>query len=314
MRDSPQTLNQRKGAGCYPIDTAMELNTEILTAPPLDAATVVMLRDGPAGLQVLLMRRHQASNVLGGVYVFPGGKLDPEDQNPLWLERLSQDSDTLHQRLNEPDLPTERATGLFVAAMREAYEECRVLLGCASHASPGVHPVLQALRSGQSWHSAFQSQALALHTDALLPWCRWITPRQASVTNKRFDTRFFVTQVPDDQLAEHDNFEATEVLWITPRDALLRYWNREIELAPPQIMSLVHLNRHPNAQSVLTEAQNRRPPVIEPEPYDQEGVRTICYPGDPRHSVTQAAFPGPSRLMFKNKRFEPEQGLAALLD
>jgi 8-oxo-dGTP pyrophosphatase MutT (NUDIX family) len=292
----------------------MELNTAILTAPPLDAATVVMLRDGPSGLQVLLMRRHQASNVLGGVYVFPGGKLDPEDQNPFWQERLSQNSATLHQRLNEPDLPSERATGLFLAAMREAYEECRVLLGCASHASPGFHPVLQALRSGQSWHSAFQSQPLALHTDALLPWCRWITPRQASVTNKRFDTRFFVTQVPDDQLAEHDNFEATEVLWITPRDALLRYWNREIELAPPQIMSLVHLNRHPNAQSVLTEAQNRRPPVIEPEPYDQEGVRTICYPGDPRHSVTQAAFPGPSRLMFKNKRFEPEGGLAALLD
>jgi hypothetical protein len=201
-----------------------------------------------------------------------------------------------------------------VAAMREAYEECRVLLGCATHASPGVHPLLQALRSGESWHSAFQSQALSLHTDALLPWCRWITPRQASVTNKRFDTRFFVTQVPDDQLAEHDNFEATEVLWITPRDALLRYWNREIELAPPQIMSLVHLNRHPNAQSVLTEAHNRRPPVIEPAPYDHEGVRTICYPGDPRHSVTQAAFPGPSRLMFKNKRFEPDGGLAALLD
>jgi 8-oxo-dGTP pyrophosphatase MutT (NUDIX family) len=251
---------------------------------------------------------------LGGVYVFPGAKLDPEDQNPFWQERLSQDSATLHQRLNEHDLPSERAAGLFVAAMREAYEECRVLLGCAVHASAGVHPLLQALRSGESWHSAFQSQALSLHTDALLPWCRWITPRQASVTNKRFDTRFFVTQVPDDQLAEHDNFEATEVLWTTPRDALLRYWNREIELAPPQIMSLVHLNRHPNAQSVLTEAQNRRPPVIEPEPYDHEGVRTICYPGDPRHSVTQAAFPGPSRLMFKNKRFEPERGLADLLD
>jgi 8-oxo-dGTP pyrophosphatase MutT (NUDIX family) len=292
----------------------MELNTTILTAPALDAATVVMLRDGPAGLQVLLMRRHQASNVLGGVYVFPGGKLDPEDQNPFWQERLSQDSATLHQRLNEPDLPRERAAGLFVAAMREAYEECRVLLGYPSHTSPGVPPLLQALRSGQSWHSAFQSQALALQTDALLPWCRWITPRLASVSNKRFDTRFFVTQVPDDQMAEHDNFEATEVLWITPRDALLRYWNREIELAPPQIMSLVHLNRHPNAQSVLTEAQNRRPPVIQPEPHDHEGVRTICYPGDPRHSVTQAAFPGPSRLMFRNKRFEPEGGLSALLD
>jgi 8-oxo-dGTP pyrophosphatase MutT (NUDIX family) len=129
----------------------MELNTTILTTPPLDAATVVMLRDGPDGLQVLLMRRHQASNVLGGVYVFPGGKLDPEDQSPAWLPRLSQDSATLHQRLNEPDIPSERASGLFVAAMREAYEECRVLLGCAPHAEPQAQALLQALRSGQSW-------------------------------------------------------------------------------------------------------------------------------------------------------------------
>lgn len=291
----------------------MELNTETLTATPLDAATVVMLRDAPSGLQVLLMRRHQASNVLGGVFVFPGGKLDAQDQDPVWLQRLSQDSTHLHQRLNEPDIPKERASGLFVAAMREAYEECRVLLGCAPHAEPQAQSLLQALRSGQSWHQAFAAQTLALHTEALMPWCRWITPRQASVTNKRFDTRFFVTQVPDDQLAEHDNFEATETLWIAPREALLRYWDREIELAPPQIMSLVHLSRHPHAQSVLAEAQSRRPPVIEPEPFDQDGVRTICYPGDPRHSVQHAAFPGPSRLMFKNKRFEPELGLAALL-
>lgn len=292
----------------------MELNTETLTATPLDAATVVMLRDGPDGLQVLLMRRHQASDVLGGVYVFPGGKLDPEDQHPAWQQRLSQDNTTLHQRLHEPDIPSERASGLFVAAMREAYEECRVLLGCAPHADAQAQALLQALRSGQNWHQAFQTQALNLHTEPLLPWCRWITPRQASVTHKRFDTRFFVTQVPDDQLAEHDNHEATETLWIQPREALLRYWRREIELAPPQIMSLVHLSRHSHAQSVLTEAQNRRPPVIEPEPFDQEGVRTICYPGDPRHPVRQAAFPGPTRLVYKNKRFEPTLGLSALLD
>ena len=292
----------------------MELNSEILTAPPLDAATVVMLRDGEEGLQVLLMRRHQASNVLGGVYVFPGGKLDPEDQDPAWLQRLSQDSATLHQRLNEPELPKERAAGLFVAAMREAYEECRVLLGHNPAQADETGALQQALRSGQNWHEAFQTRAVELHTDQLVPWTRWITPKQASVTNKRFDTRFFVTQVPDDQLAEHDNHEATEALWIRPRDALTRYWDYDIELAPPQIMSLVHLSKHPDARSVLAEARGRLPPVVQPEPFEQDGIRTICYPGDPRHSVRQAAFPGPSRLMFKNKRFEPERGLSALLD
>ena len=94
----------------------------------------------------------------------------------------------------------------------------------------------------------------------------------------------------------------------------MRYWNREIELAPPQIMSLVHLSRHANAQSALAEAQNRKPPVGQPEPVDQDGIRTICYPGDPRHSDPQPAWEGPTRLTFRNGRFEPDGGLDALLN
>ena len=292
----------------------MELNTETITTPPLDSASVVLLRDHAEGMQVLLLRRHQASNVLGGAYVFPGGKLDAADQSPALLARLSQDTATLHQRLAEPELPADRAAALFVAAIREAFEECRVLLGQAHNETLDLQALQNALAQGQSWSDAFQHLSLQLRTDALVPWTRWITPRQASVTNKRFDTRFFITRVPDGQTATHDNHETTETLWITPRQALIRYWDRQIELAPPQIMSLVHLTRHPNTDSALAEAHSRKPPVIEPEPFDQGGIRTICYPGDPRHSVTQAAFPGPSRLMFKNKRFEPELGLAALLD
>ena len=292
----------------------MELNTETITTPPADAATVVLLRDTAEGLQVLLLRRHQASNVLGGAYVFPGGKLDAADQHPDVLSRLSQGSDQLRARLAEPDLLPTHAAGLFVAAIREAFEECRVLLGQAENGQADLAALQASLSAGQTWREALQTHALQLQTQALVPWTRWITPKQASVTNKRFDTRFFITQVPSDQTARHDEHETTETLWIGPREALLRYWNREIELAPPQIMSLVHLSRHPDAQSVLTEAAKRQPPVVEPEPFDQDGIRTICYPGDPRHSVAQAAFPGPSRLMFKNKRFEPELGLTALLD
>jgi 8-oxo-dGTP pyrophosphatase MutT (NUDIX family) len=292
----------------------MELNTEIITTPPADAATVVLLRDTADGLQVLLLRRHQASNVLGGAYVFPGGKLDAADQHPEILSRLSQGSDHLHERLAEPELPHAKAGGLFVAAMREAFEECRVLLGQAENGIADLSALQASLENGQSWSEALQAHALTLQTEALVPWTRWITPKQASVTNKRFDTRFFITQVPADQTARHDEHETTETLWIGPREALLRYWNHEIELAPPQIMSLVHLSRHANAQSALAEARNRKPPVVQPEPFEQDGIRTICYPGDPRHSMAEPAFPGPSRLMFKNKRFEPELGLAALLD
>jgi 8-oxo-dGTP pyrophosphatase MutT (NUDIX family) len=292
----------------------MELNTNIITTPPLDSASVVLLRDSAQGMQVLLLRRHLASSVLGGAYVFPGGKLDPADQSPALLDKLSQNVATLHQRLAEPDLSAERAAGLFVAAIREAFEECRILLGQTAVDSPDLQALQDALANGQSWSEAFQNLSLRLSTDTLVPWTRWITPRQASVTHKRFDTRFFITRVPEDQTAEHDNHETTETLWVTPREALIRYWDHQIELAPPQIMGLVQLARHPDTQSALSEAQSRRPPVVEPEPFDHDGIRTICYPGDPRHSVSQPAFPGPTRLLFKNKRFEPELGLAGLLD
>ena len=60
----------------------MELNHETIDTPPRDAASVVMLRDSAAGLEVLLMRRHTDSAVLGGAYVFPGGKVDAADTAP----------------------------------------------------------------------------------------------------------------------------------------------------------------------------------------------------------------------------------------
>jgi 8-oxo-dGTP pyrophosphatase MutT (NUDIX family) len=292
----------------------MELNTDIITTPPLDSASVVLLRDSSHGLQVLLLRRHQASNVLGGAYVFPGGKLDTADQHPRMLQCLSQDASTLHQRLCEPELAQPRAAGLFVATVREAFEECRILLGQASASSAHLEALQEALQQGQTWAEAIASLSMKLDTHHLVPWTRWITPRQASVTSKRFDTRFFLARVPDGQTAEYDNHETTEALWLTPREALERYWAHQIEMAPPQIMGLVQLARHADTASALAEAQSRQPPIVEPEPFDQDGIRTICYPGDPRHSVRQRAFPGPTRLMFKNKRFEPEMGLAALLD
>ena len=133
-----------------------------------------------------------------------------------------------------------------------------------------------------------------------------------SVSSKRFDTRFFVAEVPANQVARHDDFETTASAWLQPKLALQQYWDRQIELAPPQIMSLAHLSRHASVHSVLQEARQRPPPVIFPESYDEAGERLICYPGDPRHSVPTLAMPGPTRVYFRNRRFEPADGFEAL--
>ena len=289
----------------------MEITSDIIHTPPRDAATVIILRDSPAGLEVFLVKRHGLSDVLGGAYVFPGGKLDDSDLLLAETAHLDQDASQLHAALGEPGLDLPVARGLYVAALREAFEECGVLFAQDAAHSHSLQ-LAEQLKAGQSFNQVLQHLQLRLQTQAVLPWSRWITPRMPSIASKRFDTRFFVAALPAHQIASHDNVETTESVWLLPRVALEQYWAREIELAPPQIMTLAHLSRHADVASVLSAARQASPALVAPEPFNEDGERVICYPGDPRHSIALPAMPGPTRLRFRNKRFEPEQGFAAL--
>ncbi len=289
----------------------LELNTQPVTGPVRAAATLVMLRDAPSGLEVFLIKRHGLSDVLGGAYVFPGGKVDSGDADIELQARLDQPPELLHQLLGEPELERRAAAGLYVAVLREAFEETGVLY--ASGADTAVaEQATGLLRDGRAFDEVIAMMALRLQASELAPWSRWITPRVPSHQQKRFDTRFFVAAAPDGQEATHDNHEATESVWLAPRLALQQYWERAIQLAPPQIMSLAHLSRHRSVASVLAQARTRRPPLIQPEPVDNDGMRVLCYPGDPGHSVQERALPGPTRLQWRDRRFEPVDGFDAL--
>lgn len=256
----------------------MELNLEATDAPVRASATVLMLRDGAPGLEVFLLKRHGLSDVLGGAYVFPGGKVDAQDGAPATLARLDRTPQELHAALHEPSLAPVEAAAIFAAALRETFEEAGVRLAAGD----------------------------------LVPWSRWITPAVGGVIRKRFDTRFFVARVPPDQAPRHDEHETTASAWLAPREALRQYWDSAIQLAPPQIMSLAHLSRHATVREAIAAARSRRPPLIHPEPFEHEGVRVICYPGDERHPVRERALPGPTRLHWLGGRFEPAGGFDAL--
>lgn len=285
----------------------MELNNTRVTTPPRPAATVVLLRDGEAGLEVLMLKRAAQSDVLGGAFVFPGGKLDPADADPKLHALLDTEAATLHAQLAEPALEIPVATALFVAALRETFEECGVLM--ARGITPQhIETASQRARDGQGFLEIVSGLGLRLNTDGIAPWSRWITPEMPSVMNKRFDTRFFIGHLPAGLTARHDDHEATEARWLAPRAALTMYWNREIELAPPQIQSLAHLARHASAEEAFAAARRRPPPTIQPEPFDEDGTRVIAYPGDPRHPLPERALPGPLRLRHRKGRFEPIDG------
>ena len=256
----------------------MDFNLEPSSEAVRASATVVMLRDGPTGLEVFLLKRHGLSDVLGGAYVFPGGKVDAIDAQPAALALLDRTPEALHAALHEPSLSPVEAAAIFAAALRETLEEACVRLAASD----------------------------------LVPWSRWITPAVGGVIRKRFDTRFFLARVPPGQQPRHDEHEATDSAWLSPRDALRQYWDRAIQLAPPQIMSLAHLSRYALVQDALDAAASRRPPLVHPEPFEQDGARVICYPGDERHSVRERALPGPTRLIHRGGRFEPAGGFDAL--
>jgi 8-oxo-dGTP pyrophosphatase MutT (NUDIX family) len=289
----------------------MEMHREPTDSPVRAAASVVMLRDGLAGLEVFLLKRHGLSDVLGGAYVFPGGKVDAEDARLDTQAHLDAAPAALHAALGEPGLPEPEATALYVAALREAFEETGVLYVHGGSARDAAL-AMELLRDGRAFDEVLAMLSLRLHTAALQPWSRWITPRVGAVVRKRFDTRFFLARVPDGQVATHDDHEATESVWLAPRAALEQYRDAAIELAPPQIMSLAHLARHANVESALAQARRRKPPLVLPEAFEHEGERVVCYPGDERHSVRERALPGPTRLHYRNRRFEPARGFEAL--
>lgn len=286
----------------------MEPHGDPLDMPALPSASVVMLRDGAAGLEVFLLQRHGLSDVLGGAYVFPGGKLDREDVE--LNAQLDVPAQALHAALGEAGLDARQAAGLFVAAIREAFEETGVLYADADAAA--AQGAWARLREGMQFAELAQERGLRLHASALAPWSRWITPIVGGVVRKRFDTRFFVAAIPPGQQPLHDNHEAIGSVWLAPRAALEQYWAGDIQLAPPQIMGLAHLSRFARVADVLADARSRTPPTVLPEFFEWEGSRVVCYPGDERHSVRQRALPGPTRLCWRNKRFEPEGGFEAL--
>jgi 8-oxo-dGTP pyrophosphatase MutT (NUDIX family) len=280
------------------------IDTSADPSNPRDSATVVLLRDSTTGPEVFLLQRSGLSDSFGKAYVFPGGKLDAHDSAPPALRALNTPADALAQQLGESTLAPSVAAGLFVAALRELFEEAGVLLSTSSTRPAGVAPA--------DWQTWLANSAAHLQASALVPWSRWITPRMAALSKKRFDTRFFLAQAPADQIASHDNFEATASIWLPPQEALRRYHRGEIEMAPPQIMSLAHLARYATAQDALQAALQKTPPCICPESFTEDGNVVLCYPGDPRHSIAARALPGPTRLTIRNGRFVPDGSLESL--
>jgi len=252
-------------------------------AQPRDAATVVVLRDGSgsaheAGVEVYLVKRSRMVDFMAGAHVFPGGRLDRDDSSASACALLSADTASLQDRLGEP-IPAMRAAGLFVAAIRETFEEAGLLLGRLA-AGWGAEDARRAVAGGA------QFSTLMEHIDAaaLVPWLRWVTPE---VSPRRFDARFFLARAPEGQEPRVDGREAVEGLWISPRKALELWEAGGMQLAPATAKSIEMLVAYSSVAAALEDAARRTPPVSKPHVWnDKESGRAyISLPGDPRHPL-----------------------------
>jgi len=220
--------------------------------PPADArvaASVLFLRDGDPGLEVLMLRRAEREGDLrSGAAVFPGGVLDARDREAHAF-CIGADDVTVSARLNVPG----GGLDYLVAAVRESFEEVGLLLAADRFDAAALYPWRDRLQAGEVGMAALcREHGLRLDCSGLVYWSHWLTPPGVP---KRFDTRFFAVRAPEGQQAVADYGEAVELMWLTPAAALDPA--RGLKLLPVTQRTLQQLARHAEAESALAEGRAR---------------------------------------------------------
>lgn len=252
---------------------------------PRLAATVLLVRDAAQGLEVFMLERHQKSDFAEGALVFPGGKTETADGDPMLAEGV--------RGVAGLD-PTARL--LRAAAIRETFEECGVLL-----ARPrGSDALVDAQRRGaiaRRWREALRvdaatlpevvaAEGLELAFDLLVPFAHWITPEFMPM---RFDTHFFLVAAPPDQLADHDGSESVDSLWASVPEAVELERSGRRTIIFPTLENLKKLGRSRTVAEALARAQQARIVTVTPRlEIDAEGRRFMVLPPDSDYDTLRA--------------------------
>jgi 8-oxo-dGTP pyrophosphatase MutT (NUDIX family) len=228
-------------------------------ATPRPAATTVLLRDGDAGPEVLLMRRHRASGFVPGAWVFPGGRVDAADSGPAF-----------HERVHGLDAAREPHVTFWTAAARELFEETGVLLARApdgdwvpdavtSREMDGLRH--QLMEGASSLGDVLASLDATLDLAGMVHAAHWITP---VVEARRYDTHFFVAALPEERAARPDAREMTDAVWIAPAAALARFRQGTLPMVFPTVKTLELLGEFESVEHALAGLRHRDVPTILP--------------------------------------------------
>lgn len=259
-----------------PFDRLPERFAESLSKPPAEpvparaAATLVLLRDAEAGLEVLLLQRTRAAGFVPGAYVFPGGRVDGADASPALIARVDGlDAVAAALRLELPD-GDPPALAYYLGALREAFEETGILVARDVNGQPSATAAEDAhvdgLRDALMEHRITFEEVLdrlgcRLDGAAVEYLAHWITPE---VEPRRYDTRFFAAHAHSGARVVVDPREMTDAVWITPSAALKRHHEGSLPMVFPTIRTLEDLAGFPTVDAALSDLRGRRIPAILP--------------------------------------------------
>ncbi|MDQ0951521.1 8-oxo-dGTP pyrophosphatase MutT (NUDIX family) [Streptomyces phaeochromogenes] len=247
---------------------------------PRRAATVMLLKDTDSTPVVHMLRRRASMAFAGGAYAYPGGGVDPRDDDrqirwagptrAWWASRLGVDETA--------------AQAIVCAAVRETYEEAGVLL-----AGPTEDTVVRDT-TGEEWEADraalvardlsfaefLERRGLVLRSDLLGAWTRWITPE---FEPRRYDTWFFVAALPEGQRTRNASTEADRTVWIRPADARDGYDKGDLLMMPPTIATLRQLGAYATAAEALAAAPGRDMTPVLAQARLEGGELVLSWPG-----------------------------------
>ncbi len=228
---------------------------------PKQAATVILLRaTGPRGFEVFLTRRPDGMPFLGGMYCYPGGTVSDADCRASMTTRTVGRTATQVRHIIGAGFTPAKAMGLWIAAVREVFEEVGVLLAADARGRKMTMGPERAARLVQ-YHAELANKKLSfagilereqLYCDlaSLSHFSNWQTPSQFAM---RFDTRFFLAALPEGQMPMATSYEVAHSLWVTPDRALQLFSRNELPMIFPTFAALRTLADFDTLDSVLRE-------------------------------------------------------------
>ena len=207
------------------------------------AATVLLLRDTPQGLEVLMTRRSPGASFAPGAYVFPGGGIDAAD---------AQAHDAAARRATQDDLRLTQA----IAAIRESFEELGILLARHADGRPACDRDIAAIDRHGPFVPQCRALGLTLAADQVYVMAHWITDRDLP---RRFDVPFLVARMPADQTPVADESEQFEPVWVRPADALARHGAGSFFMVFPTLRTLERLAKFASTDAVLQACAGEQP-------------------------------------------------------